>query len=364
MTAHDLLRDDLTGLGSLLALRRYLETLVEGYPPFGARPAVLLIDIDGFDALNALCGRAVGDEVLAALAARLRMMVPGEQLTYRTGGDEFVAVLEPAGSIDAVATAGAVQTALGAAVDAGGRTVSVTVSVAVVMLGHRQRVDGLLRDADVTMYRAKAEGGNRVDVYNWEVDGWSTARRRSTELLEREVLELRQQNRLLKGALTVDLATGLANGLAFERDHARAAAGRSGRRQPYSVVRARVDGLYESGRPFRSAAGEKALGALAHRLRDTVRGSGHAFVLDRGEYAVLLPGARLGQAVAAAEGIKAALAAPGIADPRGGGRPLTASIAAVEAGPGHGGPAEVMGDVDRLLDRAAAQGGDRVVWPS
>lgn len=365
-TLSDLMRDELTGLGSMLALRRHLELIAEGYQPFGTRPALLLIDVDGFDRVNALYGRAVGDEVLVTLASRLRLLVPGDQLTYRTGSDEFVALLEPIGMIDAVSAAGAVQTALGAAIEVAGTSVSVSVSVAVVMLGHRQRADSLLRDADVTMYRAKSEGGNRVDIYNWEIDGWSTARKKSTELLEKELQILRQQNRFLKDALTIDLVTGMANGLAFETDHVQAAAWRSRSGEPYSILRLSVDGVYEFGQEFRSTQGEEALTVLAHLIRDTIRQSDRAYVLDRGEYAVLLRGSPLKHAIMAADRIRGRVQNVRIAHPAGGDRILSVSTAAIEAGYRHAGPTEVLAELaelDELLQKAVTQGGGRVVWP-
>src|SRR6185437_6192884 len=138
-------------------------------------------------------------------------LVPGEDATYRTGGDEFVALLDSIQMIDCVGAAQRLQAELSQPVQAGPSTIPVTVSVAVVMLGHRHRVDELLRDADVTMYRAKTEGGNRVDLYNWDLDSWSTARKKETERLEREVEDLRRKNRFLSEALTTDLVTGMPN---------------------------------------------------------------------------------------------------------------------------------------------------------
>lgn len=359
----EFLRDVLTDLGSLLALRSHLEAVVDRFQPFGTRPALLLIDIDGFRGLNATYGRAAGDEVLVATAARLRRLVPGDHATYRTGADEFVAVLDAAEMIDAVGSAGLVQAALSTPVEVGASSVALTVSVAVVMLGYRDRVDGLLRDADVTMYRAKAEGGNRVDIYNWELDSWSTARKRNVEHLEREVEQLRCQNRMLAEALTVDLDTGMPNGLAFEADHLQSDAWRNRSGETYSLLRASVDGIYESAGPFRSPEGGEALVSIAHAIRDTVRQSDRAYVLDRGEFAVLLRGSTMKQAVLAAERIRSRVEKLGIEHPGDRSRPVTVTIAAIEAGFRHSGPADVLEEVGRLLEAAVADGGSRIVWP-
>lgn len=360
-TLDDVLGDELTQLGGLLAMRRHLEGVIDRFHPFGLRPALILIDVDRFKQINATYGRDAGDRVLVALADRLRSLVPGE-CTYRTGGDEFVALLDSIEMVEGVSAAQRIQADLSQPVGLGTSTVPVTVSIAVVMLGYRHRVDELLRDADVTMYRAKTEGGNRVDLYNWELDSWATARRRDAERLAREVEDLRRKNRVLSEALTTDLATGLPNALAFDSDHLQADAWRKRSGESYSVLRLRVDAPHESAQELRSAAWADALTAIAHTLRDTIRTSDRAYVLDRGEFVVLLRGASLKQAVMASDRVRAAVQKRRVTH-RGGNRPITVTIAAIEAGYRHPGPADVLSEVDDLLEKATAHGGDRVVWP-
>lgn len=362
-TLHDFLTDQLTQLGGILALRRHLEMVIDRFQPFGLRPGLLLIDIDGFNRLNSTYGREVGDHILVATAARLRNLVPGEDATYRTGADEFVALLDSIEMVEGVGAAQRLQAELSAPIQLGPAVIPVTVSVAVVMLGYRHRVDQLLRDADVTMYRAKTEGGNRVDLYNWELDSWSTARKKSTERLEREVEDLRRKNRILSEALTTDLVTGMPNGLAFDSDLAQADAWRKRSGESYSVLRVRVDGMYEAAQEFRSAAAAEALTSVAHSIRDTVRTSDRTYVIDRGEFVVLLRGSTLKQAVLASERVRAAIRRLGIAHPADPTCPLTVSVGAIEAGYRHPAPADVMNEVHDLLEKAIAQGGDRVVWP-
>src|ERR1700722_7273568 len=59
---NEFLRDDLTELGSLLTLREHLGRIVDQFPPFGPRPALLLIDLDGFAQINSIYGPSTGDE--------------------------------------------------------------------------------------------------------------------------------------------------------------------------------------------------------------------------------------------------------------------------------------------------------------
>lgn len=361
-TLDDLLRDELTQLGSLLALRTDLELVLERYQPFGARPALIVVDIDGFARINAEYGRSTADRVLVETAGRLRARVARPDSVYRTGGDEFAAVLETTPMIDAVGRAEEIQRALSEPVAVDGCVVGVSVSVALVMLGYRHRVDALLRDADVTMYRAKVEGGNRVDLYNWELDSWSTARKRDTQRLEREMEELRLENRVLAEALTVDLDTGMPNALAFEADHLQSHAWWKRSGEPYGVLRATVDGLYEQMAHFRSPAGHRELTSVAHAIQGAVRQSDRAYVVDRGEYAVLLRGGTIRHALGAARRLRAAVEGLDLPHPAGADRRLTVSVAAIESGARHPDPADVMAELERLLEQAIADG-DGIVWP-
>jgi diguanylate cyclase (GGDEF)-like protein len=356
-TEADYLSDGLTGLGSLLALRNHLALVIDHYQPFGLRPALILIDVDRFATINTAYGRTGGDGVLVATADRLRRLVPGDGATYRTGGDEFVALLDTTPMFDAVAAAGAIQQTLGEPVDIGWSTVPLSVSVAVVMLGYRDRVDALLRDADVTMYRAKTEGGNRVDVYNWELDSWATARKRDVERLQSEVEELREQNKLLADALTCDLATGMPNGLAFEADLLECEAGRQRAAQPYSILRVRVDGMDDVPRSVRTRAAAGALTSVAHAVRDSVRRPDRVYVLDAGDLAVLVRGPAAADTLATAECIRGEVERRAVADPAHPSTRLSVTVAAVEAGFRHPDAPSVLDDANRLLDAALGQPG-------
>lgn len=358
----DRLRDDLTGLGSLLSLRRRLESVIDEYQPFGVRPALLMIDLDKFGRVNSAYGRHAGDGVLMATADRLRLLW-GDGERYRTGSDEFVMLLESTPMVDAVNRAGAVQKALSEPVEVSGSLIPISVSVAVVMLGQRTRVDGLMRDADVTMYRAKSEGGNRVDLYNWELDSWSVARRYDVDKLRAEVQELRRQNRLLADAITHDLPTGMPNAMAFDTDLVQLYARWKRSSEPYSVLRARVDGIAEAYADFRSAAGTKALTRVAHAIRDTIRETDRAYLLDEGEFAVLLPGSTIKQAIGAAERIRGAVEKLDVEHPSDGTRKVSVTVAALEIGFRHATRNDAMAELDALLEAAITNGGPKIATP-
>ncbi len=361
-TLAELLEDSLTGLGSVAALRRDLESLIEMFQPFGSRPALFLVDIDGFAEHNAGLGRERADRVLVAVGERLATTLPPGSAAYRSGGDEFAGLVPAISTVEAVEAAGRLREALSRPLPAGDREVAVTVSVAVVMLGQRRRADALFRDADVTMFRAKAEGGDRVDVYNWEVDSWSTTRKRDLARLEREVEELRQQNRVLAEALTLDLSTGLPNAIAFEADHEQVDSWRRRSGEPYSILRVRVDGL-GSDPAFMGPDGVGALEQVALAVRDTVRRSDRAYLLGPGDLVVLLRSSATKEAVSAAERVRRGVAQRAVGYPGAPGKVLTVTVAAIEAGFRHSHTGDVLAEVERLLGDAVQAGGDRIVWP-
>lgn len=89
-------RDGLTGLANRYALDLYLNDFTENH----RNATVLYIDLDGFKQINDTLGHSAGDELLVQVAARLKMVIRGEEMICRVGGDEFVVVLS-SGSCEA-----------------------------------------------------------------------------------------------------------------------------------------------------------------------------------------------------------------------------------------------------------------------
>jgi diguanylate cyclase (GGDEF)-like protein/PAS domain S-box-containing protein len=132
------------------------------------RYALLFIDLDGFKAVNDTLGHTAGDQVLITVARRLEASVRPGDVVARLGGDEYAVLLErmdePGGTTE-VATR--ILEELGAPVEVGGRdvTISASIGVAISVTG-REPVEELLKDADAAMYRAKAAGKNRYEVFD------------------------------------------------------------------------------------------------------------------------------------------------------------------------------------------------------
>ena len=174
---HDRLRyeathDALTGLPNRpLFFERLDAALAPGRD--AARFGLCYLDLDGFKAVNDSLGHAVGDQLLVAVADRLQSCATSsDQLVARIGGDEFVALIEnPAGEDDVVALADRILDALSTPVRVEGRDLTVRGSIGIVdgTAGELSPA-AVLRSADITMYRAKASGGNRYELSDPEAD--------------------------------------------------------------------------------------------------------------------------------------------------------------------------------------------------
>ncbi|MEX8499644.1 MASE3 domain-containing protein [Leptothrix ochracea] len=136
------------------------------------RLAVAFLDLDGFKTINDQHGHAVGDQVLVAMAARMRHALRDGDTLARLGGDEFVAVLLDLESFEASGPL------LARLLDAASQPLKVddldirlSASLGVTFFPQNQDVDAdqLLRQADQAMYQAKLAGKNRYHVFDAEL---------------------------------------------------------------------------------------------------------------------------------------------------------------------------------------------------
>ena len=154
--------DPLTGIANRRAFEVALARRLAKHATPG--PAALaLFDLDYFKAVNDSYGHAAGDQVLCRFAEILRGGVRSSDLVARLGGEEFVALVE--GDIEsAQAVCDRVRSGLAAeqiVIDEN-NTVRVTVSAGVAALSHQNSISRVLAAADAALYRAKAEGRNRL----------------------------------------------------------------------------------------------------------------------------------------------------------------------------------------------------------
>ncbi len=160
--------DALTGLPNrVLFLDRLKQALVRA----GRRKdavGLLFIDIDNFKLINDSLGHHVGDKLLTEAAARLQSCVRAQDTVARLSGDEFVMVLELlTGGDDALPVAKAIAHQFSRPFKLDGREVVITASIGIALSDAGQETaDGLLRNADLAMYRAKSDGRARHVVFD------------------------------------------------------------------------------------------------------------------------------------------------------------------------------------------------------
>lgn len=164
---HGALYDDLTGLPNRALLMDRLRHALERSRRQERRFALLFLDLDRFKLVNDSLGHGVGDELLAAIARRLSGCVRGSDTVARLGGDEFCILLEEIDGEEVVLrTAERVQDALTQRFPLGDTDLFTSASIGIAFSAvHYQHPDELLRDADIAMYRAKAAGKARHEVF-------------------------------------------------------------------------------------------------------------------------------------------------------------------------------------------------------
>jgi diguanylate cyclase (GGDEF)-like protein/PAS domain S-box-containing protein len=157
--------DTLTGLANRVALTARIDEALARRASVAQQVSVLLLDLDGFKAVNDSFGHGTGDELLTAVSQRLSACLRTGDVAARLGGDEFAVLLETSTRAEAMAVSARVLRALSGPVALGRAQVVVTASIGVVHAGKHQTTQELLRDADVAMYTAKTSGKNRLVVF-------------------------------------------------------------------------------------------------------------------------------------------------------------------------------------------------------
>jgi diguanylate cyclase (GGDEF)-like protein/PAS domain S-box-containing protein len=178
------LHDPLTGLANRTLFMERLQDAFSASAPAqlgtsGPRVGMCYLDLDGFKMINDSLGHHIGDELLMSVSHRLdRAAIGRNRLVARMGGDEFVVLVENSrGTDEVIAVAEDVLRALRPPVRIGGHELSVSASVGVVERAIAATTPAeLIRDADVTLYWAKADGGDRWALYDPERNAREVAR--------------------------------------------------------------------------------------------------------------------------------------------------------------------------------------------
>jgi diguanylate cyclase (GGDEF)-like protein len=162
---HQAFHDPLTGLANrALFLDRLGEALASGRRDF----TLLFLDLDDFKTINDSLGHAIGDELLEAVAGRLRGTLKSGDLAARLGGDEFAVLLHDVHDAkDVTRVADRVIDLLARPFSVAGHEISAHASLGIVegWSADARDPDELLRNADMAMYTAKHAGKQRHEVY-------------------------------------------------------------------------------------------------------------------------------------------------------------------------------------------------------
>lgn len=143
---------------------RFQSRLAQSTPAIGA---LLLIDLDGFKAINDNFGHAAGDECLKETALRLKTVGIGADLVARIGGDEFAVLVGPQYDLPMLECLGAqIVDCLGHPVMHGTQLLDLGASVGIALATPDMTPDQLFKQADSALYTAKADGRNRYWVFN------------------------------------------------------------------------------------------------------------------------------------------------------------------------------------------------------
>ncbi len=167
--------DALTNLPNRVLFREKMDQALKR----GERLAVMFLDLDRFKGVNNSLGHSVGDALLCAVTERLQRVVRGVDTVARLGGDEFAIVQSQARPSDASELAAKVIETLLEPFEVHGHQVVIGTSIGIAMAPtDGNDPDQLLRNADMALYRAKANGRGNYHFFQSEMDAQMQERRR------------------------------------------------------------------------------------------------------------------------------------------------------------------------------------------
>jgi diguanylate cyclase (GGDEF)-like protein/PAS domain S-box-containing protein len=185
---HDAVHDNLTGLPNRELFLDRLQAVLgfaksdPAKPDAALRPTVMVIDLDRFKQVNDSMGMAVGDSILLTLARRLGRLIKPQDTLARLAGDQFGLMLLSERDSGRITTfAETIRRTLRAPIAFKDREIFLTASIGLTLGDtEAQRGEEMLKDAELAMYHAKRNGGDRIDVFK------PTMRARKTDRLSIE----------------------------------------------------------------------------------------------------------------------------------------------------------------------------------
>jgi len=159
--------DALTDLGNRHLLNEQLDVELKRADMNGSHVGLLFIDLDGFKLINDSLGHATGDQLLKAIAQRIRETVRRSDIPIRFGGDEFFIICPHSKELDCTTIASRLLEILEEPVQIGDEAIVVTCSIGIAMYPeHGSTAEKLLSAADSAMYEAKQGGKRRFCTFD------------------------------------------------------------------------------------------------------------------------------------------------------------------------------------------------------
>jgi diguanylate cyclase (GGDEF)-like protein/PAS domain S-box-containing protein len=192
--------DALTGLANRMSLAQKIEEAAARQRRHGEPFSILLLDLDRFKAINDSLGHPAGDALLREVARRLKSVIRETDTLARLGGDEF-AIVQSGEDDQSAAASGLARRIIemfGAAFDIEGNEIHIGTSIGIALAPeHASTADGLLKMADLALYRAKSAGRNVYRFFDSEmIEAASTRHEMENDLrraIQKGELELQYQ---------------------------------------------------------------------------------------------------------------------------------------------------------------------------
>jgi diguanylate cyclase (GGDEF)-like protein/PAS domain S-box-containing protein len=162
--------DPLTSLPNRELMRARLKEAIEHAAATGTSLAVLWIDLDHFKDVNDIHGHVVGDQILRIVAEKLKFEMPADTLIARLGGDEFVVLCQVNDALEGRLIGQQLRRLLNRPIEVGEKSLVSGASIGVAVYPQdATEAEDLLKNADLALYHAKAEGRGRCRHFTEEL---------------------------------------------------------------------------------------------------------------------------------------------------------------------------------------------------